>query len=322
MKKIKKITSAVLAAALAVSTLALNVSAAEDEHKAVVSIEAFSIGNGYVIEPTEVTFTQGETVAAVVDRLFKEKNVSYESTGTVEENFYLKSVTFENSNKIPSYITNAVVAHDDETGEDILFGEYIEDGSPDTLGMNDYCSYLAGWMFTVNAPTAEAMSLTMSQTTVNDGDVIRVQFSLDCGADIGTANLSGMPQWGYHSDFYPVADKTQLTKAIAQSQAAAPSPTYNAVSKMKTTAANLPATQQEVDSSLSDYNAITQLNPLSGDVDLDGDIKLKDAIITQKNILQMTELSSVASLVADCNSDGSVNLIDAISIQKSSVGIA
>lgn len=320
MKSIKKITAAVMSAILALGVFMVTATAAPtDEKNVTVSVEAFTIGCGYIIEPTTISFADGDTVATAVRKAFEQNNILYNAT--YEYGFYLQGITFEHNANIPSYITNAVVAHDDEYDDDIIFGDYIdEDYTPNDLAASDYTP-LSGWLYTVNQPTAESLSLSMSQALLNNGDVIRVQFSLDCGADIGVANLSGMPQWGYHSDFYEVADRTELTKAIACSEVLAPSPLFNAVQNMKYTAANLPATQAEIDSSVSDYNTVASLNPLSGDVDKNGTISTIDAILTQKSVLTMVELDSIERLIADYNSDGTVNLSDAISIQKKSVGL-
>lgn len=320
MKSIKKITATAMAAILALGAFTVTAGATETEDKTVtVSVEAFTVGCGYIVEPTTISFNNGDTAATAVQKVLEQNNIPYDAT--YEYGFYLQGITFEHSADIPSYITNAVVAHDDEYDEDILFGDYIdEDYTPNDLAASDHTP-LSGWMFTVNQPTAESLSLSMSQALINNGDVIRVQFSLDCGADIGVANLSGMPQWGFHSDFYEVADRTELTKAVADSEASAPSPLYNAVQNMKNMAANLPATQAEIDSSVSDYNTVASLNPLSGDVDKNGTISTIDAILTQKSVLTMVELDSIERLIADYNSDGTVNLSDAISIQKKSIGL-
>ncbi|MCQ4022063.1 MULTISPECIES: dockerin type I domain-containing protein [unclassified Ruminococcus] len=320
MKAIKKITTAAMSLILVLGIFATSAAAAPNEEKTVtVSIEAFSIGCGYVVEPTLISFNEGDTAATAVQKALEQKQIAFSSTN--EYGFYLKGITFAHTDKIPSYILNTIIAHDDEYDEDILFGDYLdEDYTPNDLIAGDYYP-LSGWMFSVNQPTAESLSLGLSQTKLNNGDVIRVQFSLDCGADIGLANLSGMPQWGYHSDFYETTDKTELTRVIGQSSATKPSPLYNSVEILKNTAANLPATKQEVDSVLSDYNTIARLNPITGDVDLSGSVSVKDAILIQKSSLEITSLDSVQALIADCNSDGSVNLSDAITVQKIGIGI-
>lgn len=322
MKTIKKIFTAAIASVLLAATLTVNAAAAQESEKTVtVSVEAFSIGCGYVLEPTKISFNEGETAADAVKKVLEQNNITFDAS--YQYGFYINGISFRHTADIPSYITDAVVGHNDEYDEDILFGDYIdEDATPDDLAANDYVYGLSGWLFTVNQPTSEAMSKGMSQTTLNDGDVIRLQFSLDCGADIGTANISGMPQWGYHADFYPTADKTELTRAIAESDAVSPSPLYNAVSQMKKTASYLPAARTEVDSALGDYNTVKALNPLSGDVDKNGKITILDAILIQKSALSVSGLDSVQCLIADCNSDGEISLVDAVFAQKKAVAQA
>ncbi len=320
MTKLKRIAAGLISAALTCSALAVSAGALEPEkHKAVLSVEAFTIGCGYVLEPTEVEFNAGDTVDKLFTKALDEKNIAYEAS--TSSGFYLESIDFPHTENIPSYITDKVISHDEETGEDMLFGEEIdEDYSPESLGQSDY-TFFSGWMYTVNAPTAESLSLAMSQYEVHDDDVIRVQFSLDCGSEIGIANLMGMPDHGFHSDFYPVADKTELTRAIARANASENSPKINALNKMKLTAENLPASQAEVDRSISTFTELDRGNIKRGDVDLNGQISIADAILIQKNLVDIINFNDVEYCVADTNFDGSIHIADAIIVQKIIVGI-
>lgn len=54
----------------------------------------------------------------------------------------------------------------------------------------------------------------------------------------------------------------------------------------------------------------------SGDVSLDGEINLKDAILVQKYCLKLTSFTATQKSLADLNGDSNVNLSDAILIQK------
>ena len=49
--------------------------------------------------------------------------------------------------------------------------------------------------------------------SLSDGDVMRIQFTLAYGADIGGASAMG---YDYADDYYKVADKDELTKLIAE----------------------------------------------------------------------------------------------------------
>ncbi|MGN1113067.1 MAG: hypothetical protein ACI4RP_07675, partial [Acutalibacteraceae bacterium] len=166
IKAIKKITAAIAAAALALCAFTVNAAAApSEENTVIVSIEAFSVGCGYVLEPTVISIKDGDTAATAVKKALDDNNISYNAS--YEYGFYLKGISFEHTADIPSYIANAVVAHDDEYDEDILFGDYIEeDATPNDLASNDYVYGLSGWMYTINQPTAESLSMGMSQAIV------------------------------------------------------------------------------------------------------------------------------------------------------------
>ena len=61
----------------------------EEIGKAIWSIEAFSIGCGYLIEPTEVPIYEGETSAEQLLRLLSENGLIGYYGGTVKSSFYL-----------------------------------------------------------------------------------------------------------------------------------------------------------------------------------------------------------------------------------------
>lgn len=54
----------------------------------------------------------------------------------------------------------------------------------------------------------------------------------------------------------------------------------------------------------------------SGDVSLDGETTLKDAILVQKYCLELTSFTATQKSLADLNGDSKVNLSDAILLQK------
>lgn len=60
---------------------------------------------------------------------------------------------------------------------------------------------------------------------------------------------------------------------------------------------------------------------LNGDVDLDGDITVKDATIVQKYIVKLEQLDNTQLCNADCDGDGDITVADATKIQKIVVGI-
>lgn len=81
-----------------------------------------------------------------------------------------------------------------------------EDATPYTLDAGDYYAF-SGWLFSVNNVFP---STGISNTTVNEGDVIRVQFSLTGGSDV-----DGNCSW--ETPVYPkYANRTDLTRALAE----------------------------------------------------------------------------------------------------------
>lgn len=58
-----------------------------------------------------------------------------------------------------------------------------------------------------------------------------------------------------------------------------------------------------------------------GDVDLNGSVNLKDAILVQRHTLNLTVLEGRAKALADINGDGQVKLDDALLLQKRVVGL-
>ena len=77
----------------------------------------------------------------------------------------------------------------------------------------------SGWMYSVNHVFP---NVSFADTYLSDGDVVRVQFTLAYGADIGGASAMGgsLPGGGQTpSAYYDVADKDALTAQIAAARA-------------------------------------------------------------------------------------------------------
>ncbi len=136
-----------------------------------VTVEKFTLGQGYILEPILVPFDEGDNVAKVITKVLGSGN--YRNTGRPESSFYLSQVYDPNPGdvNIPSYIM-------DKIGSE--FGRY----EPDWLGEFDY-SFMSGWMYAVNNifPNVGA-----SDTKVKNGDVIRWQFTVyGFGEDLGSS---------------------------------------------------------------------------------------------------------------------------------------
>lgn len=166
----------------------------------VVSVEKFTLGQGYLIEPMVFPFYEGDNGASLITNVLTEYlgENSYRHTGTIEKSFYLASVKDDSSDplNIPQYILEALDYEPDENDR--------EEG---WLGEFDYTSD-SGWMYAVNGVF---LGNGFSDYSPKDGDVVRVQFTLyGYGADLGAVS-----EWG-QEPLISVADKDALTARIAE----------------------------------------------------------------------------------------------------------
>lgn len=180
--------TAIIFAVLVCLLLGLNTNAATTG-KAYVSVEKFTIGQGYLIEPCEVTFTRGEKASQLIDRVLKANGYTYTLDGG--GNWYLTGIKNADSGqvKVPSCV-QAIGQQDlkEKTGKDLSSYDY---------------SNQSGWMYCVNN---EFPPKSAGQYEVQDGDVIRFRFTLfGYGADLGSE----------YGDYLLLPNLDSLAKAMA-----------------------------------------------------------------------------------------------------------
>lgn len=151
------------------------------ENTVIVSVEATTVGLGYVIAPTSVTIEEGKPISYYVDKVLNEQGFASTITGTVESDYYLASIqkagAFANP-QIPADLKAKILSEPD-TNYVASFNEM--NYSPDALSAFNFTSQ-SGWMYCVND---QYYNVGMSYLTPNADDVIRVRFSLASGRDIG-----------------------------------------------------------------------------------------------------------------------------------------
>jgi hypothetical protein len=206
--------------------------AKEDETagRAVVSVEAFTIGGGYLIRPVAVDIQADDNGARLLERVLRKCGYSYEKTGTLDQNFYLAVLyggALPLKAKAPDYLKSYLLG---EGFDDFNEADDLYDGG---LGEFSY-THGSGWMYCVNN---KFPNVGFADYYPADGDVMRVQFTLAYGADIGGASPLGAGA----RNFYSVADKDELTKRIAALGYA------NIPDQVKETVMKLNASQDEVD---------------------------------------------------------------------------
>ncbi len=196
----RKVTAMLLALMMVITMLPLGVLAEGGTKTVTVSIEKFVLGQGYIMEPTMVTVPENATVEAAINQALTQTghtaNITASSYGS-----YIAGVTDPNRGEVqvPQKILDAL------TAAKLVF--VSEDDTPYTLDAGDYDSW-SGWMCSVNN---EFLSTAISNITVNEGDVIRVQFSLT-----GESDVNGNCSWGRGPVYPDYANRTDLTRALAE----------------------------------------------------------------------------------------------------------
>ena len=211
------------------------------------SIEALTIGCGYVVEPVRFDVIEGETAAQALIRLLDENGYACSYSGSPTNGFYLQQIQgFQSSDNIPDFLR----VHLEDNGFNIY-----DEGEIDELGEFYYTSG-SGWMYTVNNVFP---NVGFADSYLSDGDVVRVQFTLAYGQDIGGMAAMG---GGWGSDFYEVPDKDNLLSLIAEIKSFNDLTMTSEITAAFDAAMSLAmelnpdiATQEAVDNAHSDLNA-------------------------------------------------------------------
>lgn len=176
----------------------------------VFAVERFTIGGGYMIEPVYVPIYEGENCAYLLDRVLTEHGYTYTHTGNLDMNFYL-SVIHSNTN--PPFLSEPYIPDEllDKLAEND-FNIRISDDYSGGLGEFNYTSG-SGWMYSVNNVFP---NVGFCDYYPKDGDVIRVQFTLAYGADIGGGyTMGGSIE---DSNYFPPVSRDRFTQLLATAQ--------------------------------------------------------------------------------------------------------
>ena len=241
----------------------------------------FTIGCGYLVYPQKVNIYEGETSAQQLLRLLNENGYVGYYGGSVSSSFYLAYVAdgtasaarynnYQRSSSASSpkalgispTIPSVLVPHLKSTMTFYDPGDY-EKNWKGHLG-EFVITNGSGWMYSVNNVFP---NVGFADTYLSDGDIVRVQFTLGYGADIGgfgamgtsIPNVEKQPKSGYFS----VANKDSLTKAIERtiySGLITRSNVKNAYAAALSVAETLDASQSAVDNAVSAINSALQ-NP-------------------------------------------------------------
>ncbi|MDR0836709.1 MAG: DUF4430 domain-containing protein [Propionibacteriaceae bacterium] len=173
---------------------------ADDSVTVYIDFEGFTLGQGFYIEPTEVTVPAGTNAGVATQAMFAlPANSGFEASGL--PSYLTKVKNFDTGVvNIPSFV--------EDNSYDGYPSNADNDGNDDAwLGVGDY-SMFSGWMYTVNNSMA---SVGSDAYILHDGDVVRWQFTLlGYGCDLGLADGC----FGSDDAYFTMADKSALIRAL------------------------------------------------------------------------------------------------------------
>lgn len=173
-------------------------------------IELFTISKDYLIEPVLVPVYEGENSVRVLQRLIQKNGFDMVYTGSLDTGFYLSKIQNLPSGFLKDAALEPTVATVDEVRNAFDPTAFI-DGE---LGEFNF-SRMSGWMYCLNNVFP---NVGFADTYLSDGDVVRVQFTVGYGSEIGGSGAMG---GGDIDDYYLVADKDRLTYLLASINSAA-----------------------------------------------------------------------------------------------------
>lgn len=142
-----------------------------------ISLEAGTIGIPYLIKPKEIDVESGVSLSHVLDEYLRSEGFTYTYTGDLDDGFYLAKI--HKKNLIKGYQIPADLAAKIKKDELLFDKNGFE--SLDDLGEFDFCQG-SGWMYSINGLYS---SYGFNKAYVQDGDTVRIRFTLAYGKDIG-----------------------------------------------------------------------------------------------------------------------------------------
>lgn len=143
---------------------------------ATISVEATTVGLGYLIPPTEVDIYEGENAVYPLARLLDANGFQYNYQGSADNGFYLAHL-------LKGGITNGAAIPEDLAGYLESAGIGYNDYRTNSLGEYDFTG-ASGWMYQIDGTVPQ---FSLSECYLQDGQTLRLRFTLAQGRDIGCA---------------------------------------------------------------------------------------------------------------------------------------
>ena len=172
---------------------------------AVWSVEAFTIGCGYLIYPVAMPIYEGETSAEQLIRLLHTYGFVGYYGGSLKSSFYLAYIAdgTASAQRYNNYQKSGTPSQPQKLNLSPAIPSILVSHLQDTMTFYDsddygrnWEGYLgefaftngSGWMYSVNNIFP---NVGFADTYLSDGDVVRVQYTLGYGADIGGIRSDG-----------------------------------------------------------------------------------------------------------------------------------
>lgn len=179
-----------------------------------IDVEASTINRGFIVEPLKVPVLEGENAAQILMQMLHDHGFGVDYTGSPEKGFYMSRIVGTGGDKGQDGFTPTESLKLENLGYEESIEEYVsnnfgefdaDSGSVESLGEFDY-TFGSGWMYCLNNIFP---NVGFADSWPADGDVIRVQFTLAYGSDIG-GGMPGMEDLGR-----AIANKDALVTAMA-----------------------------------------------------------------------------------------------------------
>ena len=246
-----------------------------------ISMDANTLGLGYILEPTLVTVVKGTPVSVVITDLLSAQ--AAEKYGITSEGLIQKQPPLETMSTLYPWASSGSVVSSfylsdvyfpEQTGYSIpdAIKAYINDSEFNTADANgkylsefDYLT-TSGWTYSVGDKTtgkAEFPGVGADGWMLSEGEVVRFQFTLvGYGADLGANNTA----WG-EAPILTVGDKSALTWKVAELRSRYSDATLKAKTVYNDALAVLTdakATQVAINEALAALNDLTFTEPVTG----------------------------------------------------------